>query len=164
MHGDGRLAPDVSEEAVGRVLRALRDAPDDVMSICRVCDRRGLPRPYGVYHHTDSFAAACSHCGEAAWTWTNQGGRGPPVARAGRRRAGPRPLPATPTPAPLPLAESRLTAARPERHLGRRHSRRHPPRDRLPLAAPAPGRCGQEDSACEVATEKAGEQGVRFPC
>ena len=73
--GDGRLPPDVGEETVGRVLRALGGAPDDVMSICRVCDGCGLPRPCGVC--PDPFAA-CPHCGEAAWTWSNQVGEGRP--------------------------------------------------------------------------------------
>jgi hypothetical protein len=75
-HGDGRLSPDVSEETFGRVLRALGDAPDDTMGVDRVCDRCGLPRPYGVHDRTDPFAAACPHCGGAAWTWNNQVGEG----------------------------------------------------------------------------------------
>jgi hypothetical protein len=74
--GDGRLPPEVSEQTMGSVLRAVGDSPHGSTGLYWVCDGCGLPRPRGV--GPDPFAAGCPHCGEAAWTWSNRLGEGRP--------------------------------------------------------------------------------------
>jgi hypothetical protein len=46
--GEGRLPPDVSEQTMGSVLRAVGDSPHGSMGPYWVCDGCGLPRPCGV--------------------------------------------------------------------------------------------------------------------
>lgn len=68
--GDGRLPPDATEETVGTVIREVLANPES--GITMVCDRCGLARPCAPR----CSSVACPHCGEAAWTWSNQLGEG----------------------------------------------------------------------------------------